>query len=368
MPTSPADDGPTRSPALTWMMLAVILLLLLGVGARGLLRSGEQDAAGQETTERTEFTTTMDPQTETPGREATKTALPTTQVVPETSICGEAWRIKIPEEVPVWLTTPAEAAGLHTEVKYTLLAGELIFHGMVEARDCADGGLTPDGAANTCGMETAYPEVVSWQNQFDEEILKAGVENQIPAQLIKRIFAQETQFWPPNNLAPSTYGIGNVTSPGIEPLFMWYDGIYQDTCRAVFSTSCGVSYHALPLKDQQLLRGYLISQYLHAYCPTCPYGLDVDKIKASIDYFAKLIVANCHQVDLILNNHGYATSTLSYEDAWRVTIANYTIGAGCVINAIGQMDTGRDFSWEYFREKLSPDCQVDIYVNRITGE
>lgn len=295
------------------------------------------------------------------------TQTPITSAAPM-SVCAQAWGIQPPAALPEWLSTPQNAESLNTEVKYVILAGKLISFGIVNASDCPDGGLTGDGAANTCGMEKAYSQVVSWQNQFDQEILTAAQDNQIPAQIIKRLFAQETQFWPPNSFAPSTYGIGNVTSPGIEPLFMWYDDIYQDTCRAVFSQACVQPYHTLSLQDQQVLRGFFISQYLHAYCATCPNGIDLEKIERSIDYFAKLIVANCHQVDLILNNHGFSTETISYEDAWRLTLANYTVGAGCVINAVEDMDLARGFSWEYFTDQLTSDCSVDIYINRITSE
>ena len=179
--------------------------------------------------------------------------------------------MEIEPPLPGWLLTPASAEGLRTEVKYSILAGQLISHGIVDATGCLDSGLTRDGTANTCGMEKAYPQVITWQNQFDDEILQAARDNRIPAQIIKRLFAQETQFWPPDTLAPASYGIGNVTSPGIEPLFLWYDDIYQEACRGLSSTDCSQPYHSLPLKEQQALRGYLISQYMHAYCPTCPY-------------------------------------------------------------------------------------------------
>jgi hypothetical protein len=284
------------------------------------------------------------------------------------SICAEVWDIQITSPLPEWLTTPADVGDLHTELKYSILAGQLISNGIVQAGDCPDGGLTREGAANTCGMEKAYPRVIDWQNQFDGDILRAAQNNQIPAQIMKRLFAQETQFWPPNTLAPATYGIGNVTSPGIEPLFMWYEDIYQEACQSLFSTACPQPYHSLPLADQQILRGYLISQHLHVYCPTCPYKIDLEKTGRSIDYFAKLIIANCHQVDLVLSNHGFSTGSLSYEDAWRLTLANYTVGTGCVINAIEGMELSKGFSWEYFTELLSPECRPDIYISRITGE
>ena len=283
------------------------------------------------------------------------------------SVCANIWGIEPPAELPAWLGTPQNVSGLHTEIKYFILAGKLISTGIVNAADCPSRGISIDGVATTCGMEKAFPQVVYWQNQFDQEILTAAQKNEIPAQVMKRLFAQETQFWPPTSLSPPAYGVGNVTSPGIEPLFTWYGDIYQNTCRAIFSHTCEEPYHALSLENQQLLRGFFISQNLHAYCPTCPNHVDIEKIKSSIDFFAKLLVANCHQADLILVNHGYSPSEFSYKDAWRLTLANYTIGAGCVTNALEDMDRGKSFSWGYFISQLNPGCSVDIYVNNITG-
>jgi hypothetical protein len=284
------------------------------------------------------------------------------------SACANIWGIEPPAEIPDWLGTPQNAEGLNTEIKYFILAGKLISTGIVSASECPEGGLSLDGSATTCGMEKAYPQVVEWQNQFDQDIFNAAQENQIPAQIIKRLFAQETQFWPPTSFSPPAYGLGNVTSPGVEPLFTWYDDLYQKTCSEVFSHSCDEPYHALSLEQQQLLRGFFISQNLHAHCPTCLHGIDLEKTGKSIDYFAKLIVANCHQVDLILTNHGYSVATLSYEDAWKLTLANYTIGTGCIMNAIDDMDPTRWFSWEYFTSQLTPGCSVDTYLNHITGK
>jgi hypothetical protein len=303
----------------------------------------------------------MDP---TPTTETQETGIVPAISVP--SICGQAWGIETPTILPKWLETPSNTDGLYTEIKYVYLAGELITHGFVNAEDCPNGGLTPDGVSNTCGMEKAINEVVFWQNRFNQEILTAAQNNQIPAQIIKRLFAHETQFWPPTDLAPRAYGLGNVTSPGIEPLFLWYDDIYQNTCRDFFSQPCPQPYSSLDLADQQNLRGFFISQNIHAYCATCPNGIDLEKTKNSINYFSKLLVANCHQVDLILNNYGFSTQTLAYEDAWRLTLTNHTFGAGCVISGLERMDKSKDFSWESFTKQIDTNCSATQYINSIT--
>ncbi len=291
-----------------------------------------------------------------------------TQVPPISmnSVCANIWDIELPATLPGWLETPPNTDGLYTNIKYVYLAGHMISEGIVNARDCSNGGLTQDGVANTCGMEKAYPEVIIWQNQFNQSIFSAAQENQIPAVMIKRLFAQETQFWPPNSNAPRAYGIGNVSSPGIEPLFMWNYEIYQDTCNDVYSQSCSQPYTKLPLQDQQILRGYFIKNYIDSYCDTCKNKIDLEKTKKSIDYFAKLIVANCFQVNQILYNYGFSSQTLSYEDAWRLTLANYTVGPSCINHGIEQMDISSGFSWVDFNNKLGSNCDAGIYIDAIT--
>jgi hypothetical protein len=308
-------------------------------------------------------TSSLDPD---PTLDDDPSVTPSPTIQPSPNICDRLWGLPSPATPPAWLSTPSSVEGLATNVKYVYLAGELITHGFVNAADCPDGGLSQDGVSNTCGMEKAFSQVVAWQNQFDQDILTAALENQIPAQLLKRLFAQETQFWPPTDFAPPAYGIGNVTSPGIEPLFMWYYDVYQDTCQELFSYPCSQAYSSLTLADQQKLRGFFISQKIHAYCSTCSNGIDLDKTKQSIDYFAKLVVANCHQVDLNLWNFGIPPESIPYEDAWRLTITNYTVGTGCVMNGLEHLDRTQDFSWDSFTSTIDPDCDVNLYLNKIT--
>jgi hypothetical protein len=279
------------------------------------------------------------------------------------SVCAQIWGSALPSNLPDWLTTPSNAEDLYTDVKYVYLAGELITHGYVNAEDCPDNGLTPSGVSNVCGMEKAFPEVVAWQNQFDLEIFTAAEQNLVPANLIKRLFAQETQFWPNIDFAPPSYGLGNVTSPGIEPLFMWYADIYQHTCIDLFSKSCSRPYSSLDLADRQNLRGFFISRHIHAYCPSCAHGIDLEKTKSSIDFFTKLIVANCQQVNLLLTNLGFLPKTLTYEDTWRLTLTNYTVGTGCVETSLGKMDPSKHFSWVSFTDIIDNDCKLNVSVN-----
>lgn len=296
----------------------------------------------------------------------------TASSVSNPSICSQVWGIATPASLPEWLETPSNSDGLYSDIKYVYLAGELIKHGFINAQDCPNGGLvTPDGASNTCGMEKAFNDVIFWQNRFNQEIITAAQSNQIPAQILKRLFANETQFWPPTEFMPPAYGLGNVTSRGIDPLFKWYPDLYQDTCRDVSPQSqlCMQQYSSLDGNDSAVFRGYFISQNIHAYCPTCPNGIDLVKTGKSVDYFAKLLVANCKDVNESLSLNGLPTEKIAYEDAWRLTLANYTIGEGCVRNSLLDMDETVDFSWESFTQQIDINCnaaQYISYINNIT--
>ncbi len=59
-----------------------------------------------------------------------------------------------------------------------------------------DGGMLPNGYADVCGLEKARPIVADWQNQFDQQIIDVGKATGVPGQLMKNLFAQESQFWP----------------------------------------------------------------------------------------------------------------------------------------------------------------------------
>ena len=119
------------------------------------------------------------------------------------SSCEQIWQIFPPlGSLPGWLNSPQDAAALASDVPYTYLAGQLITKGVVNANECARLGLQGSGYANPCGLEKARAEVDTWQDRFDPQIIAAASTIGIPAQLLKNLIAQESQFWP-----------GSITSP-----------------------------------------------------------------------------------------------------------------------------------------------------------
>ena len=206
-------------------------------------------------------------------------------------------------------------------------------------------------------MDKARTAQVAWQNQFDEAILIAARENRIPAYLLKRLFAKETQFWPGTTWLIWEYGIGQATSYGLDPLLQYYPSFYQSICPAIFTqdTCQQKSYAELSPEDQALMRGYMATYFLSADCETCEAGIDIARVTASIDIFAKLLVANCHQVNQIFINltEDPGGKSSSYEDLWRYTLANYNAGAGCLSDAISEIveDEG-EINWVFVANNL----------------
>lgn len=270
-------------------------------------------------------------------------------------ICMQAWDVEV-DVVPPWLQTPVFAEQLHTEIAYNLLAGRLISNGLVDASQCENNGVFFNGAANACGLAQALPMVIVWQNQFDEVILQAAKDNRVPAVLLKKLFARETQFWPGTTWIEFEYGLGQATSFGLDALFQYYPGYFQTICPEIFTANtCLGSYADLSGTDQALMRGYLASHLLKADCDSCEGNIDIARVNASIDIFAKLLVANCHQVNQIMFNitelPGGKSS--SYEDLWRFTLANYNAGSGCVNNSFEELyDAEKKMNWDNFANEL----------------
>lgn len=91
----------------------------------------------------------------------------------------------------------AQPASITTREDYYLLAGKLIWFGLAKA-NCAGGysGVDPETfAATPCGMDGARAEMLAWQNGLDEAIIASSRTWNVPAALLKRIIADETQFW-----------------------------------------------------------------------------------------------------------------------------------------------------------------------------
>jgi hypothetical protein len=119
-----------------------------------------------------------------------------------------------------------------------------------------------------------------------------------------------------------------------------------------------------------MLRGAAATQ-VRSDCPNCSTGIDLTNVDFSVSFFAHVLKANCDQVgELVTTASGQIPGSVSsYEDLWRLTIANYHAGPGCVSYAIHSawQSTGV-VSWDQVSTYFTEACQgVVPYVEKITN-
>jgi hypothetical protein len=285
--------------------------------------------------------------------------------------CARIWEAFPPiGGSPTWLSTPESHELIATEKPYYYLAGRLIAQGMVETESCPSGGLMPNGYANACGLEIARPLVEEWQNQFDARIIEAANKTGIPAQLMKNLFAQESQFWPGVFRVPYEFGLGQLTDSGTDAVLLWNTDFYKQFCPLVLSPdTCDKGYLGLYSSEKALLRGALAVQ-AKSDCQECSTGIDLTNVDFAITLFANTLQANCAQVSrtIYTATDQMAGRVSSYEDLWRFTIANYHAGPGCVSYAIHKAwESTNGLTWGTAVDFFTEPCQgVLPYVEKIT--
>ena len=155
---------------------------------------------------------------------------------------------------------------------------------------------------------------------------------------MKNLFAQESQFWPEYFRVPFEFGLGQITERGADTVLIWNNEFFSQFCPLVLSKeACDQGYLGLTVPDQAILRGALALQ-AKSDCPDCPTGIDLSSAHFTVSLFANTLIANCAQVARHIytaTNH-MAGRVATYEDLWRLTIANYHAGPGCTSYAIHQ--------------------------------
>jgi hypothetical protein len=286
--------------------------------------------------------------------------------------CSASWQ-SFPDvgEPPAWLRSPETVQELTSTISYYYLAGMLIRNGAVDARSCPNGGLADKIVANSCGVQLALPQVREWQNQFDSEILVVAKETGVPAQLMKNIFARESQFWPGIYRTYREAGLGQLTENGADTVLLWNESFYQQFCPLVLSQqTCNTGFTHLDKRYQAMLRGALV-QEVNAACVDCETGIDLTQAGFSVNVFAEGMVGNCEQVTQIWWNltRQPPGKLTNYNDLWRFTLVNYNAGAGCLYSAAQRAWINREpLDWQHVAPYLEPACQEAIrYVESITG-
>ncbi len=283
--------------------------------------------------------------------------------------CAEIWWALPAAETEQWLQPLAGPQDLASAEGYTYLAGRLIAAGQIDAAACLDGGLLPNGFASPCGLEAARPALTSWQNRFDAAIWAAAQKTAVPPLVLKRVLAQESQFWPDRVGAAGEFGLGQLSLAGTDTVLLWSPEFFAAFCPQHLSPArCAAGYASLTAEEQALLRG-AVMKAVDALCPTCELGLDLEQAEASVEIFAYALQASCRQVDQVMRNltgqnPGWTTS---YEDLWRFTLANYNAGAGCLSTALeAARQENLQLSWHNVAPLLDKSCpSVQAYVDDV---
>jgi hypothetical protein len=285
--------------------------------------------------------------------------------------CVETWETLPPiGGPPEWLSTPTQSESLGTDVPYNYLAANLIRKGLVKASSCDNNGLQEDGNASACGMEQARDAVTAWQNQFDGIILNVAKGTGVPANLLKNLFAKESQFWPGIG-AKDDVGLGQLTEQGADTTLMWNPPFFHQFCPLVMdSQECAQGYLGLDDDQQEYVRLSLINA-VNATCEDCPLGIDLDRANFSIGVFAHTLLANCEQAGQLVKNVNAvdtAGSVSTYENLWKFSLVNYHAGPGCLGDALDLTFIEKlEMTWENVSSNLSAGCIGALeYVNDIS--
>ncbi len=283
--------------------------------------------------------------------------------------CSQTWDVFPPiGGVPEWLSTPQIAEDLATKIPYEYLATNLIKHGAANANSCEDGGLLANGQASQCGLEAARSAVIDWQNQFDNVIYSASQETGIPAQVLKRIFGRESQFWPDGTIGHPEAGLGQMTDGGADTTLLWNAPFFEQFCGSQLDSAiCMKGYSHLSTTQQETLRTTLVES-VKALCPDCSLGIDLDRAYSSVGIFAETILANCNQAGMVVDLNNTKNVPVLYEDLWRFTLVNYNAGPGCLGLAVNSTSAlGEPLDWKNVSSHMTPVCQGAVnYVTDIS--
>lgn len=218
-----------------------------------------------------------------------------------------------------------------------------------------------------------------WQNRFDPTIHTYSRSNALSPKVVKAAIAIASQFWPAANWIQGEIGLGQMTGYGADLVLMWRPDYYQSICRQTFGgKSCSTQYQFLDSATQLLLRGLVLKE-IDATCPRCAGGVDIEKGKQAVQVLAETLNASCLQSTRViyLATGKSPAALLSFEDYWRLVLANYHAGAGCVYQALRKTGNPNsrnvpersEWDWNSKAANFSSRCASGAeYIRRIEGQ
>lgn len=215
------------------------------------------------------------------------------------------------------LQQPQSVEELATAVRYDLLAGELLWHGVAKA-DCGGlSGLNPVTRAPTdCGLQSALPQVIAWQNQWDGSILSAANNAKVPAKLLKKMMSIESQFWPWWVGPKGEYGLIQITDVGFDTALLYSDDLFERYCpRAVYPDHCTQGYAMLSPAERKAV---------------------LDAVRAAVSAASSGQIGESQTAEVfqtyadVLAAYYCFTGEVTGTPTWEQTLAVYHAGAGCV--------------------------------------
>ncbi len=246
---------------------------------------------------------------------------------------------------PAWAEFPQYPYQLNTRIPLHHLAARLITYGVVDTKSCPSGGLSADmDWPNACGLQAAEPQMIVWQNQYDDAIWTAANTVGIPPKIIKTLIEVESQFWPGNErFYVDEYGLGQINQLGIDVLLRNDYNLYQQACQAV-GGNCILPYVSLSAAEQAKVRGAVMAT-MNSTCTTCNFGFDLTRARQSIQFISQLLRANCGEAKTILQSR---SATTDYESYWKFTMLAYHSGLACLSDAVKNTKAvGDPIDWEH---------------------
>jgi hypothetical protein len=189
------------------------------------------------------------------------------------------------------LPTPDNHTSLATHAAYEFLAGRLTWYALPGTQE-------------------------DWQNQWDDNIRGAADAASVPAELLKRIMAQESQFWPSWTGDRGEVGLIQLTDDGADTALRFSLPLFERYCpRAIYPGRCG-SYDLLTGWERSHVRAVLLVDLTLTGHP-----LDAaQKVRTDLWTYAQVLAGTyCH-----------VAAITGAAPAWETVAAVYHAGGSCL--------------------------------------